>query len=655
MNIEHTPAGEFLTCPVFGLKRYALSVATSNHPFLDVMFLAKCGHKPEHSFAATDKITCPACNGRHRKHDEHCNLDRPKEPRAKRAPGETRKPIDEKTPVNKPESKSDELTKRLGVKTTPIKRPPDNESIPVDPDRAIAEEPSKSSSSSGAKQKPVAVEDDTVVPVRQKKDPKIKADLPLALKRIHEKLDSPVELYKLHLKHYHMSTEQFRRRTSALKIPEDIYQKYDLIVRECDVCQKAKKGPSRSNISGMRSEVFGDLTFIDHAEIPLDNKYKLMFLIIYDGATQLMTSFPCDNKSEGETITSLLGYFDTYQLSPKYIVGDQGFSGLELEAFYNRKGIKFISLGPHTPWPNRAEAAVRLFKHQVKLTLDGVRADPLCNPFTFGMLLRMASLARNTMVTFGGVTPLAMAFGRRPPDIIGVDNSDPAQLTSEVPRNEVSVEATRRVAMKAYLEARQSEDLRRDIASKLQFSDGPYFPGDKIFYWNPNAQKTKTHLGRSSSWIKGKVVSQDGSMITIDLGTRVLKVNTSKIRKDHQPIEDVDVPLEPVAMYSADTTASVCHADTTAVDGCTSQKETDPANKLLHSDSLLSGPEGVVYGSYNWEPVTQGKIDILELFSGSARLSQVAAMNGLKVGAPIDLRTGFDILKVEGRMKAEDH
>ena len=46
MNIEHTPAGEFLTCPVFGLKRYALSVATSNHPILDVMFLAKCGQKP---------------------------------------------------------------------------------------------------------------------------------------------------------------------------------------------------------------------------------------------------------------------------------------------------------------------------------------------------------------------------------------------------------------------------------------------------------------------------------------------------------------------------------------------------------------------------------------------------------------------------------
>ena len=30
-------------------------------------------------------------------------------------------------------------------------------------------------------------------------------------------------------------------------------------------------------------------------------------------------------------------------------------------------------------------------------------------------------------------------------------------------------------------------------------------------------------------------------MVTIDLGTRVIKVNSSKIRKDHQPVEDVDI------------------------------------------------------------------------------------------------------------------
>ena len=157
--------------------------------------------------------------------------------------------------------------------------------------------------------------------------------------RIHQKLESPVELLKLHLKHYHMSSGQFRKRTSALKIPEEIYQNYDLIVKQCETCQGVNKGPSRPKVSGMRSEVFGDLTFIDHAEVPLNNRFKIMFLIIYDGATQLMTSFPCETKSEDETIGYLMDYFDLYQLNPKYIVGDQGFSGQTLEAFYNRKGI----------------------------------------------------------------------------------------------------------------------------------------------------------------------------------------------------------------------------------------------------------------------------------------------------------------------------
>ena len=291
-----------------------------------------------------------------------------------------------------------------------------------DSDEPIADEPTEASSSSKPKKdtrvKQVVIEDVPEVPVSQKKDPKIKADLPLALKRIHQKLESPVELLKLHLKHYHMSSDQFRKRTSALKIPEEIYQNYDLIVKQCETCQGMKKGPSRSKVSGMRSEVFGDLTFIDHAEVPLNDRFKIMFLIIYDGATQLMTSFPCETKSEDETIGYLMDYFDLYQLNPKYIVGDPGFSGQALEAYYNRKGIRFITLGPQTPWPNRAEAAVRLFKEQVKLTLDSVRADPLCNPFSFRVLLRMACQARNSMVTFGGVTPLEMAFGRRPADVI---------------------------------------------------------------------------------------------------------------------------------------------------------------------------------------------------------------------------------------------
>ena len=193
MNIEHTPAGEFLPCPVFGLKRYAMSVATSNHPVLDVMFLATCGHKPSHSFAATPKITCPACNGKHRKHtyDEHCNLQAPKGKRKEK--NTPRKPVPLSRDIREPETSAPAPTHRLksksNAKSKPKQRLDDIEETELetpDLDEPIADEPPAASSSSKPKKdtrvKQVVVEDVPEVPVSQKKDPKVKADLPLALK-----------------------------------------------------------------------------------------------------------------------------------------------------------------------------------------------------------------------------------------------------------------------------------------------------------------------------------------------------------------------------------------------------------------------------------------------------------------------------------------
>ena len=53
-----------------------------------------------------------------------------------------------------------------------------------------------------------------------------------------------------------------------------------------------------------------------------------------------------------------------------------------------------------------------------------------------------------------------------------------------------------------------------------------------------------------------------------------------------------------------------------------------------------------------WQSISKGSIDFLELFSGSARLSQAAALTGLRVGSPVDLRTGFDLNTRSGQRKA---
>ena len=84
----------------------------------------------------------------------------------------------------------------------------------------------------------------------------------------------------------------------------------------------------------MRSEVFGELPFIDHGETPVSPTCKLVFLLIYDGgATTLTTVYLVETKSEKGTVSCVLDYFEAYQLMPRYIVADMAFMGQEMESF----------------------------------------------------------------------------------------------------------------------------------------------------------------------------------------------------------------------------------------------------------------------------------------------------------------------------------
>ena len=100
--------------------------------------------------------------------------------------------------------------------------------------------------------------------------------LPLALRRIHQKLRDPVELIKLHLKHYHLTPNQFRRRTSALKLPDDIHRLHPETSKRCDGCNEEAPEPSRSRVTGLRADTFGDLIFVDHAKVRHNDKLFLV-------------------------------------------------------------------------------------------------------------------------------------------------------------------------------------------------------------------------------------------------------------------------------------------------------------------------------------------------------------------------------------------
>ena len=108
-----------------------------------------------------------------------------------------------------------------------------------------------------------------------------------AYRKMLRKLEDSVELYKLHVKHYHMSPTQSRRRTSMLGLPDSAYEKYEDMYNKCRACSTSIAPPPRARVSGIRATNFGDVVFVDHAEIQL-RKSKYVVLLVLDGASNLL-------------------------------------------------------------------------------------------------------------------------------------------------------------------------------------------------------------------------------------------------------------------------------------------------------------------------------------------------------------------------------
>ena len=114
----------------------------------------------------------------------------------------------------------------------------------------------------------------------------------------------------------------------------------------------------------------------------------------------------------------------------------------------------------------------------------------------------------------------------------------PLQMSASPTETVKRDQLVRKLAQQAHLEARQSEDIRRDLAGRFRHSEGPFEPGTSVWYWDRDASKI-----RGGEWIRSKVLAYGKPpMVTIDLGGQAVLVNQSKLRKNPDPWHDVVIP-----------------------------------------------------------------------------------------------------------------
>ena len=114
----------------------------------------------------------------------------------------------------------------------------------------------------------------------------------------------------------------------------------------------------------------------------------------------------------------------------------------------------------------------------------------------------------------------------------------PEQLTASVSKEALTLEKAKMLARQAHLEARQSEDLIKDLRTKLLPSSGPVEAGQSIYYYEKALSKVK-----SGQWKAGRVMSiQSPSMVTVSVGGNIFVTNKSKLRRNPDDYHDVIIP-----------------------------------------------------------------------------------------------------------------
>ena len=644
-QLSMEPDDAHVKSPLFGNTRIPLEVATTKHLVLDLSILgsmtasgllqtktSETGYPSffldSHALAAGEKVdvdapldpeyrseihkSCPACNGSHRAHIEGC----PK--RGKKGGAREKRPVPE--PLYPEEVPEDQRpTRRIREKTT------------LEPKEAKGE-PQQKGAAANAAEPPAAVAgsgsaEQQVPPVPETPDG---VYLPPALKRLHRRLRSEVELYKLHVKHYHMSVKQFKTRTSELALPQEILDKYEKVVRTCKICSETVPTPPRSHVSGMRAKNFGDLVFMDFADVDY-GETKFIVLIVLDGATNLLAVFPQKEKDDPTTMESLRTWMDSHQCKPKNVVADQAFMGTAFRKFYTHHGINPVPLGPRTPWPNRAESAVRLFKRTFKVLSGTIGEETFTKKASFRQVARVCCWARNVQLTKSGFSPVELAYGRKPPDLLDVENMTPDQLTESPLVEDRQDTELKRLAMQAHLKARQEDDLRKDLGQRVKPSDGPFQAGERVFVHVLDPSRPKRHSGQ---WHKGRVLGQNGPMVSVELADGHRKVNASMVRRNYDEWHDTPLP-ETLEVPDDPPAASVAKGDQAQGSSGSSGIDRTANAVLMQKDSAANAAEARDIAFW-----TNKGGAILEVYDGIPSVSLQCTSMGIDTCEPLRWPSG---------------
>ena len=323
------------------------------------------------------------------------------------------------------------------------------------------------------------------------------------------------ELKKLHRQFGHPSAQSLK---AILKNAEVLDKQSENIIDEmnknCEICKRYKRTPSRPIVSMPMAQQFNDVVAMDLKTY--ENKYFLHFIDLH---TRFSKSKVIRNKNPKTIVDAVATEWIAAGFGPpkKFLVDNGGeFDNEEYRELAEKFNVEICSTAAYSPWSN---GICERNHHVVDLCVQKItEEEPDIN---IEVALAWAVNAKNTMMNHLGYSPIQLVLGQNP--------NLPSSITNKPPANEEAVSQNimkhlnvLHAARRAYTKAEASERIKRALRHNIRTSEEQFHQGEKIFYKRDDCNRWRG---------PGKVIGQDGKILFIRHGSQLVRVATCRAVK----------------------------------------------------------------------------------------------------------------------------
>ena len=337
---------------------------------------------------------------------------------------------------------------------------------------------------------------------------------------------------KLHLVLGHPTVERMRKSIESWLHGQDS-QKVKMLMSAivkytatCETCNQVKKHKPAPKVCLPLASKFNEVLAFDltYWNDPVTNQTSIILHDV-DLASRLSAARILKSKDPKHVLDHLVDSWFSVFGGPRSVYTDNGgeFANPDLVELIENLGITFKATAAQASFSNGINERHNAI---LKDILTKIRMDKEHQSTPIHVLLSYATFAKNCLVDHLGFSPFQRVFGRNP-NIPNINTNNVCHTNTDYQsdhvREHLNLLHKSRVA---FMKAENSDRIKRALNSRIYASDGPFFYGEKVFYWKESANKS------ARGWKgPGTVVGTEGKVIIIRHGSYINRSHETKVRR----------------------------------------------------------------------------------------------------------------------------